>query len=435
MSLGATFGIVLLCLLASAFFSSAEIAFLAANRVRLRHLAEQGSRVARGYMAAFQHPERLLSTAMMGVTIAHVVSSAVATTALLFWVGSQASLWATVILTPLMLVFGEILPKALTQPRATEVAVRTFDPLRAVAWLLAPIVGIANLLVRAILRGLGHGERRDPFVSRADLRLLVEREPDGTTDVREEEREMIEGIFDLVETSAREVMVPLVDVVAVPEDASIDDAVAMVRESGHSRLPVYRERIDNVVGVVAALDILGRGAAGETIRTLMRPAHYVPATKRISDLLPEMQRRRIQLAVVVDEYGASQGIVTVGDIIEEIVGAIPDDRERTPSQLVRLPDGSYLVAGRMWIEEINEALDWSLPTKKDYETVAGLILASLGHIPRPGEQVTIGGYELAVVDADERRILKVKVRARERAADAGPARPPTQLPTQGGHSA
>jgi magnesium and cobalt exporter, CNNM family len=420
-SLGTTLGVVFLCLLASAFFSSAEIAFLAANRVRLRHLAEQGSRVARGYMEAFQRPERLLSTAMMGVTIAHVVSSAVATAALLPGVGGQASLWATVILTPLMLVFGEILPKALTQARATEVAIRTFDPLRGVAWLLAPIVGIANLLVRAILRGLGHGERRDPFVSRADLRLLVEREPDGTTDVREEEREMIEGIFDLVETSAREVMVPLVDVVAVPEDASIDDAVAKVRESGHSRLPVYRQRIDNVVGVVAALDILGRGAAGETIRTLMRPANYVPATKRISDLLPEMQRRRIQLAVVVDEYGASEGIVTVGDIIEEIVGEIPDDRERSPSPLVRLPDGSYLVAGRMWMEELNEALDWDLPTKKDYETVAGLILASLGRIPRPGEQVTIGGYELAVVDADERRILKVKVRARDRAANPAPA--------------
>ena len=246
--------------------------------MRLRHLAEQGSRIARGYMEAFQQPERLLSTAMMGVTIAHVVSSAVATAAFLPWVGGQASLWATVILTPLMLVFGEILPKALTQPRATEVSLRTYDPLRGVAWLLAPVVGIANLLVRAILRGMGHGERRDPFVSRADLRLLVEREPDGATDVRDEEREMIEGIFDLVETSVREVMVPLVDVVAVPEDASIDDAVAKVRETGHSRLPVYRERIDNVVGVVAALDVLGRGSIGETIRMLMRPAHYVPAT-------------------------------------------------------------------------------------------------------------------------------------------------------------
>jgi CBS domain containing-hemolysin-like protein len=353
----------------------------------------------------------------------------VATAALLPWVGGQASLWATVILTPLMLVFGEIVPKAFTQPRATDAALRTFDPLRGVAWLLAPVVGIANLLVRAILGSLGHGERRDPFVSRADLRLLVEREPDGATDVREEEREMIEGIFDLVETSVREVMVPLVDVVAVPEDATIDEAVAKLQESGHSRLPIYRERIDNVVGVVAGLDILGRGAAGETIRTLMRPAHYVPATKRVSDLLPEMQRRRIQLAVVVDEYGASEGIVTVGNVIEEIVGAIPDERERTPSQFVRLPDGSYLVAGRMWIEELNEALDWLLPTKKDYETVAGLILASLGRIPRPGEQVTVGDYELAVVDADERRILKVKVRKRAHAADRTPAEP------QGGHPA
>jgi len=423
----ASLGVILVCLLASAFFSAAEIAFLAANRVRLRHLAEQSSRVARGYMEAFQHPEQLLSTAMMGVTIAHVVSSAVATAALLPWLGGQASLWATIILTPTMLVFGEILPKALTQPRATAVALRTFDPLRAVAWLLAPVVGIANLLVRAILGGLGHGERRDLFVSRADLRLLVEREPDGTTDVREEEREMIEGIFDLVETSVREVMVPLVDIVAVPEDGSVDEAIARIRESGHSRLPVYRERIDNVVGVVMALDILARGAAGETMRTLMRPAHYVPATKRISDLLPEMQRRRIQLAVVVDEYGASEGIVTLGNVIEEIVGEIPDDREGEPSQLVRLPDGSYLVAGRLWIEELNDVLDWDLPKKKDYETVAGLILASLGRIPRPGEQVTVGAYELAVVDSDERRILKAKVRARDRAAGPTPTQP------QGGH--
>jgi CBS domain containing-hemolysin-like protein len=371
-------------------------------------------------MEAFQHPERMLSTAMMGVTIAHVVSSAVATAALLPWLGGQASLWATIVLTPTMLVFGEILPKALTQPRATAVALRTFDPIRAVAWLLAPVVGVANLLVRAILGSLRHGERRDPFVTRADLRLLVEREPAGTTDVREEEREMIEGIFDLVETTVREVMVPLVDVVAVPEDATVADAITRIRESGHSRLPVFRERIDNVVGVVAALDILARGAEGEAIRTLMRPAHYVPATKRVSDLLPEMQRRRLQLAVVVDEYGASEGIVTVGDVLEQIVGEIQDDRDRSPSQLTRLPDGSYLVAGRLGIEELNEALDWDLP-KKDYETVAGLILATLGRIPRPGEQAVVGAYELAVVDADERRILKAKVRARERKGATAPA--------------
>src|SRR5206468_11522654 len=188
---------------------------------------------------------------------------------------------------------------ALAQTRATTVALGTFDVLRGAAWLLAPLVGVANLIVRAILRSLGHTERRDPFVSREDLRLLVESEPVGSTDVREEEREMIDGIFDLVETSVREIMVPLVDVVAVPEEATVDEAVARIRESGHSRLPVYRERIDQMVGVVTALDILHRGAEEGTVKGLLRPAYYVPETKRISDLLREMQRQGIQLAVVV----------------------------------------------------------------------------------------------------------------------------------------
>ena len=413
--------LVVLCLLASAFFSAAEMAFIAANRIRLRHLAEQGVRVARGYMEAFQRPERLLSTAMMGVTIAHVSASALTTALLLPWFDRKAALWATVILTPVMLVFGEILPKTLTQQRATAVALRIFDPLRAAAWLLAPVVWTANIMVGAMLRGLGYRERRDPFVSRDDLRLLFQVEPQGTTDVKDEEREMIEGIFDLGETTVREIMVPLVDVVAVPEEATVEEAVARIRESGHSRLPVYRERIDHVIGIVTALDLLQRGATEEGVKALLRPAYYVPETKRIDELLRDMQRQRIQLAVVVDEYGGSEGIVSVEDVVEEIVGEIEDEHERQPSTLTSLPDGSYLVAARLGIDELNEALEWDVP-KKDYETVGGLILSALGRIPRPGEQVILGRYELSVVDADERRILKVKVKARDqgRTTDGAP---------------
>ena len=413
--------LVVLCLLASAFFSAAEMAFIAANRIRLRHLAEQGVRVARGYMEAFQRPERLLSTAMMGVTIAHVSASALTTALLLPWFDRKAALWATVILTPVMLVFGEILPKTLTQQRATAVALRIFDPLRAAAWLLAPVVWTANIMVGAMLRGLGYRERRDPFVSRDDLRLLFQVEPQGTTDVKDEEREMIEGIFDLGETTVREIMVPLVDVVAVPEEATVEEAVARIRESGHSRLPVYRERIDHVIGIVTALDLLQRGATEEGVKALLRPAYYVPETKRIDELLRELQRQRIQLAVVVDEYGGSEGIVSVEDVVEEIVGEIEDEHERQPSTLTSLPDGSYLVAARLGIDELNEALEWDVP-KKDYETVGGLILSALGRIPRPGEQVILGRYELSVVDADERRILKVKVKARDqgRTTDGAP---------------
>jgi putative hemolysin len=387
------------CLLLSAFFSAAEMAFIAANRVRLRHMAEQGSRVARGYMDAFQQPERLLSTAMMGVTIAHVTASAVTTALLLPWFGRQSPLWATVILTPIMLVFGEIVPKALTQQRATAIALRVFDLLRVAAWLLAPLVWAANAIVGGLLASLGYRERKDPFVSRDDLRLLFQVEPTGATDVKEAEREMIEGIFDLGETAVREVMVPLVDVVAVPEEADVAEAIARIQESGHSRLSVYRERVDHMIGVITALDILARGAEES-----------------------EMQRQRIQMAVVVDEYGGSEGIVTVEDIVEEIVGEIQDERDRQSSVLTPLPDGSYLVAGRLVIDELNETLGWKLP-KQEYETVAGLILSQLGRIPRPGEVVTLDGYELSVVDADERRILKVKVRA--------PAPPPATPGTAG----
>jgi CBS domain containing-hemolysin-like protein len=410
------------CLLASAFFSAAEMAFIAANRIRLRHLAEQGSRVARGYMEAFARPERLLSTAMMGVTIAHVFASALTTALLLPWLERQAALWATVILTPVMLIFGEIVPKSLTEQRATAVALRTFDALRAAAWLLAPLVWAANALVGAILRSLGYRGRHDPFVSRDDLRLLFQVEPTGATDVKEEEREMIDGIFDLGETTVREIMVPLVDVVAVPEEATVEETVARIAESGHSRLPVYRERIDHVIGVVAALDILQRGATEEGVKALLRPAYYVPETKRIDDLLREMQRQRIQLAVVVDEYGGSEGIVSVEDVVEQIVGEIEDEHTRVSSTLTSLPDGSYLVAARLGIDELNETLDWDLP-KKDYETVGGLILSALGRIPRPGEQVVLDRYELSVVDADERRILKVKVKARDRTPRSDAATP------------
>jgi CBS domain containing-hemolysin-like protein len=411
-----------LCLLGSAFFSAAEIAFLAANRVRLRHLAEQGSRVARGYLEAFQRPERLLSTAMMGVTIAHVSASAVATTLLQPWAERRAPFWATLILTPAMLVVGEILPKALAQSRATGVALRLYDPLRGAAWLLTPLVVTANALVRGLLQTVGRADRRDPFVSRDDLRLLFQAEPAGSTDVREEEREMIDGIFDLVETSVREIMVPLVDVVAVEDTATVEEVVVRIRDSGRSRLPVYHDRIDNVVGVVTSLDILRRGSGEATIGSLLRPAYFVPETKRISDLLREMQRQRIQLAVVVDEYGGAEGIVTVEDIVEEIVGEIEDEHETRSSALVPLPDGGYLVAARMELDELNETLEWDLP-KKAYETVGGLMLAALGRIPRPGEQVVVGAYELSVVDADERRILKVKVRRRTPERPAGASAP------------
>jgi CBS domain containing-hemolysin-like protein len=396
------------CLLATMFFSAAEMAFIAANRLRLRHLAEEGSRTASRYLEDFRRPERVLSTAMMGVSISHIVASSAVTYWLLPNLGAWAPWVVTAALTPVMLVFGEIIPKAVAREWATALILRLYAPLRWASTLLVPFVWTTNSIVTAMLRSFG-GPSVDSrhFVSREELKALLSMEP-GEADVTTVEAEMIDKIFDLGDTTVREVMVPLVDVAMLPETATPGDAIGLIGRRGFSRIPVYAQRETDIVGVVAAMDLLKRGADVSTLGELRRPVSYVPETKRIDDLLREMQRSRNHLAVVVDEYGGSVGVVSLEDILEEIVGEIQDEHDRAPASVDRLPDGSYWVAARTHIEELNEALDWSLP-KQDYETVAGLVLATLHRIPRMGEEFQVGRYTITVLDADARHVKAVKI--------------------------
>ena len=397
------------CLVVTMFFSAAEMAFIAANRLRLRHLAEEGSRTAARYLEDFRRPERVLSTAMMGVTIAHIVASSAATFALLPILGGWAPWVVTAALTPVMLVFGEIIPKAVAREWATSLILRVYRPIRWASALLVPFVWATNTIVSALLRFFG-GPTADArqFVSREELKALLAMEPDEA-DVTTVEAEMIDKIFDLGDTTVREVMVPLVEVAMLPESATPADAIALIGQRGFSRIPIYAQRETDVLGVVTAMDLLKRGAEAATLADLRRSVAYVPETKRIDDLLREMQRSRTHMAVVVDEYGGSTGVVTLEDILEEIVGEIQDEHDRAPASVDRLPDGSYWVAARTNIEELNEALDWTLP-KQDYETVAGLVLATLHRIPRMGEEFQVGGgYTITVLDADARHVKAVKV--------------------------
>jgi magnesium and cobalt exporter, CNNM family len=350
----------------------------------------------------------VLSTAMMGVTIAHIVASSALTFALLPTLGGAAWLVTTVALTPIMLVFGEIIPKAIAREWATSLILRIYRPLTWASKALVPFVALANTAVGAVLRACG-GPTVDTrqFVSREELKALLQLEP-GEVSVSTQEAEMIDKIFDLGDTTVREVMVPLVDVVMLPETASVAEAIALVRQRGFSRIPIHSQPETNIVGVVTAMDLLRRGGQVRGVAELMRQPTFVPETKRIDDLLREMQKGRNQLAMVVDEYGSATGIVTLEDIVEEIVGEIEDEHDRTPASVERLPDGSYWMAARTHIDEVNEALDWNLP-KQDFETVAGLVLATLHRIPRTGEEFQIPGYTITVLEADARRVAVVKI--------------------------
>ncbi|HET9541018.1 MAG TPA: CNNM domain-containing protein, partial [Candidatus Limnocylindria bacterium] len=266
------------CLLATMFFSAAEMAFIAANRLRLRHLAAEGNVVAAQYLESFRQPERLLSTAMMGVTIAHIVAASAVTFALLPVLGGIAPLIVTLTLTPVMLVFGEIIPKAVAREWATSLILRLYRPLAWTSKGLVPFVALANTLVTLALRAVG-GPAADTrqFVSREELKALLALEP-GEASVSTQEAEMIDKIFDLGDTTVREVMVPLVDVVKLPADASSRDAIALIQQRGFSRIPLYGARETDVVGVVTAMDLLNRGAQVRTVTELVRQPNFVPET-------------------------------------------------------------------------------------------------------------------------------------------------------------
>ena len=394
--------------LVTAVLSASEMAFIAANRVRIRHLAEGGNATAARYLEAFRHPERMLSAAMMGVTVAHIAASSMATWALLPVVGGWSAALVTAVLVPLMLVFGEIIPKAVAGEWATALILRLYRVLEFVAAILSPLTWGARAIVGGVLGALGlrtSGTRQ--FVSREELKLLLQLEPEEA-DVTSSEAEMIDKIFDLGDTAVREIMLPLVDVVALPETARPEEAVRLIQERGFSRIPLFSDRVINIVGVITAMDLLRRGAEADNLKSLMRAATYVPETKRIDDLLREMQKIRVQMAVVIDEYGGAVGIVTVEDIVEQVVGEIHDEHDRANATVERLPDGSYRVAGRERVEELNDALEWSLPTG-DFETVAGLVLSTMHRIPLVGEEFQIGRHTFTVLEADERRILTVRI--------------------------
>jgi CBS domain containing-hemolysin-like protein len=397
-----------LCVVATMFFSAVEMAFIAANRRRLRALADDGNRVATEYLDAFRRPERLLGTAMMGVTLAHIVAASAVTSSLLPELGALAPLVATAAVTPVMLVFGEVIPKAIAREWATTLILALYRPLRRAATVLAPFVGLAHAVVSTLLRLVGgpQAEVRQ-FVSREELKALLQLEP-GEADVTTQEAELIDKIFGFGDRIVREIMVPLVEVAMLPSTATPADAIRLVHHRGFSRIPVFAQRETDIVGVVAAMDLLRRGAEATCVTELARPPFFVPETKRIDDLLREMQRNRTQMAVVVDEYGGATGVVTLEDVLEQIVGEIEDEHDRTPASVERLPDGSYWVAARASIDELNEALDWSLP-KGDFETVGGLVLSALHRIPRTGEELVVPGYTITVLEADPRHVVAVKV--------------------------
>jgi putative hemolysin len=396
------------CLIIEGFFSGTEIAVASADRARLVRLAEAGSQAAKLALSFRDNPQRLLATTLVGTNVALVTSTTVV--ALAVSERGFAEALAVACMVPALLVLGEIVPRTLCQQHADRWVTRLVYPLRLASILFSPAVlflgGFAAFAARLL-----KVEEREALVTRDELRILLESQADSTA-IPEVERTMLSKVLDFGDRTVYDVMVPLSEVTALPEDATLEEAAGEAADKQHTRLPIYRERIDQIVGVVHAFDLLTAETAGRkgTAADVARPPIYVPESKSTVDLLLELQGAGQQLAIVVDEYGGAVGICTIEDILEEIVGEIEDEYDRGPSPIRPEGPGLWRILARTRVAQVNQALGLELPEGEDYETLGGLILDRLKRIPKEGDSLRLGPATITIVGVSERAIEEVRIR-------------------------
>ncbi|HSR12746.1 MAG TPA: hemolysin family protein, partial [Thermodesulfobacteriota bacterium] len=373
-------GIFLFC---EAFLSGSEIAMVAADRKKLIRISRSGTASEKLTFNILQEPSWFLSTTLVGSNLAQVTNAVLVTSILIGHFGARGDFYSFLLLTPLVLILGEVFPKTLFQQKADRWVVRIVPVIYVASLVLYPLVWFMSRSTRAISRFLNQEGAARPMVTREELQLLLREQGKGS-DINPLERELIRRFFRFSTTKVRRAMIPLVDVVAVEENVTIGDAIASVRQENYSRYPVYRDRVDNIVGILYSLDLLhARGEEG-TIRPFVRPISYFPETKPVDELLIELQKSRETMAAVVDEYGGTVGIVTVEDILEEVVGEIEDEYDEGRLYYRKVAPGKFWVNARMQVDPLNEILNLGLP-RGDYETVGGFVLEQLGRVPLTGE--------------------------------------------------
>ena len=408
------------------FLAMARSALINVRKARLRHLVEEGAGSASSAERLAEDARRLLATTQLGMTLTSffggavvaVVSAPPLADLLTPWLGKASYPISFVVVVfgaaLVMLILAELVPETIAVQHSERLALLLARPLTVIAFIATPIVrtmvGISNGISR-LLGAEASGQLL--LVTEEEIRTLIDAgEEEGI--IEEDEAEMIYSIFELGDTLAREVMVPRIDVVAVDVQTSMLEALDVIMEAGHSRIPVYMETIDNVLGLLYAKDLLPYLRDGRTdvpLDHILREAYFIPETKRASDLLTELQQRRVHIAIVVDEYGGMAGLVTIEDLLEEIVGEIQDEYDTEEPFIEFVDDNEYVFDARLDLDDLNRLMDVELPTE-DSDTLGGFIYSEMGRVPAVGSQVTYGDLVFSVESVSGRRIKKVRVQRR-----------------------
>jgi putative hemolysin len=412
--------VILLLVLGNAVFVAAEYSLVTARRGRLEELAKRGNRRARTALGLLDEPVRFISTVQVGITVFGILLGALGEPLLSDWFGEWVSrgvafLLSFLILTYLSVVLGELVPKSIALQRAERLAVWLAVPLDWLGRLTYPLVWILQKSASGIARlfGVKPAPAGMTMHTEEDIRLIVAQ----TEEIEQAEEEMLYKVFDFADKEAHDVMVPRPEVVALSVELPPQEALAAVIDSPYTRYPVYRGSLDDVIGILHVRDLFGalydRGIDNVVIEEIVRPAYVVPETKDLASLLAEFRRQNQHLALVVDEYGAVQGIVTLEDLLEEIVGEIEDEYDLPDESVERLDDNRIRVHGTFTIDDFNEQFDTELP-QEDYHTIAGFVFGELGRAPQPRDEVEYDGLRFEVVEVDGQRIERLEIEFVER---------------------
>ena len=424
--------VTILLTIVNGYFSMSEMAISTAKKVLLDHDAEEGDRRAAVAAGMSENPDAALAAIQVAITLVGFASSAFAATNLsepfAAWMVSRgmsdslaatlAPIVITLIVSYFSIVVGELVPKRMAMADAESVAKRVAGPLKTFATVARPLVWLTSASANGLARLLHVKTTEDRNeVSEDEIRYMVK----DSEDLSDEEKSMIHEVIDLGDTIAREVMVPRVDMTALEDDTTVREALDVMRSTGFSRIPVYHEDVDRIVGVAHIKDLIGLimdgTDASETLANHVRTPDFVPDTKDIIPLLSEMQSSHDQMVIVVDEYGGTAGVITIEDIVEEVVGEIEDEFDPDNKYLTKLSGREWLVDGRFSIDDAAD-LGWPVPDSDEYETIAGFVLDIADSLPEPGEQLVVDGYTFRVQSMRGRRIAMLRVIAPEPEAEA-----------------
>ncbi len=404
-----TIVVVLVIILFDGFFSGAEISLVSADKTKLRYQAKKGSKAATLIIKLFQKPEWLLVTSLTGTNISVVTATTITTAAMLEIFPEFGDLLTVLILTPCTLFFAEILSKSIFQQKADHLATKVIYPLYFASWILSPIVFVMTTLSNLVSSFLGtNNDQHSIFVTKDELKMILETAGDGG-DVLQHERSIIQRVFEFSEISARESMIPLIDISAVPTTATVEEAIRSLNQTDLPWVLVYSRRIDLITGYIDYFDLLKMNRQ-DPIRSLIKPVYYIPPNKKLHALLLELQEQKISFTVIVDEYGGAEGIITIEDILEEVVGDIASEHEKR-HPLFKMRNGNkYFVHGRIEIHQFNEQMPFELEIPEgDYSTIGGFVINTLDKIPDVGDSFEYSNYLFTVEKSDERSVIQTSI--------------------------